>query len=134
MPGEGKDNSEKNNRRYNRQDITMQDNNGLGKEKTMVKRIIGGGNKQDATIQDNNGLFKEKTMVRRTIGCNNLGQQWDFANCCIQESDGTGQTIMIQAKDKSIIQELQEQQLSIKCFSRFCFIIKILKTSLILDK
>ena len=65
---------------------------------------------------------------------NNIGQQWDFANCCIQESDGMGQIIMIQAKDKSIIQELQEQQLSIKCFSRFCFIIKILKTSLILDK
>ena len=34
----------------------------------MVKITIGGGNKQDATIQDNNGLLKEKTMVRRTKG------------------------------------------------------------------
>ena len=40
----------------------------LEKEKTMVKITIGGGNKQDATIQDNNGLLKEKTMVRRIKG------------------------------------------------------------------
>ena len=36
------DNGEKNNRRYNRQDITMQDNTCLGKEKTIVRRTIGG--------------------------------------------------------------------------------------------